>query len=120
MNANLKENAVALAAAICLASCASSPTQGMQGAVAFGKFRDVMDQSDKDKSVEAIRANKTETWTNASSGNQYTFTPTRTFTGDMGICRDYRIDAMVGGSKDSQVGTACTGPRGFWEPTNVK
>jgi surface antigen len=101
-----------------LAGCASEG--GVKDALAYGKLNSVMDSTDKQKSVEAIKANQTQTWTNPGSGNKYTFTPTRTFTGDMGTCRDYRIDATVGGNSESVKGTACTGPRSFWQPTDVK
>ncbi len=106
-----------VAVAFGIAGCASEG--GMKDAISYGKLNNVMDQSDKDKSVEAIRANKTETWTSAA-GHQFTFTPTRTFTGDMGTCRDYRIDATVAGASEKVTGTACTGPRSFFQPTDVK
>lgn len=107
-----------VALAFGIAGCASEG--GVKDTLAYGKLHDVMDSSDKEKSVAAIKANRTETWTNATTGNQYTFTPTRTFTGDMGTCRDYRIDASVAGASEKVTGTACTGPRSFFQPTDVK
>ncbi len=107
-----------VAIAFGIAGCATEG--GMKDALAYGKLNSAMDSGDTEKAVAAIKANKTETWTNASTGNTYTFTPTRTFTGDMGTCRDYRIDATVKGASERVTGTACTGPRSFWQPTDVK
>ncbi len=101
-----------------IAACATEG--GMKDTLAYGKLHSVMDASDKEKSVAAIKANETQTWTNETTGNTYTFTPTRTFTGDMGTCRDYRIDATVAGNSEKFTGTACTGPRSFFQPTDVK
>lgn len=112
--------ATPIAIALLLAACATPGGGGMADSLAFGKFNSAMDTGDKQKAIDAVRANKTDSWTNESSGNRYTVASTRTFTGDMGTCRDYRIDGMVSGKEDSFTGTACTGPRGFWQPSNAK
>lgn len=116
----LRSTASIIGVAIGLVACASVGEGGMSDTLAFGKLNSTMDASDKQKSIDAIRANQTQSWTNANSGNSYTFTPTRTFTGDMGTCRDYRIDANVSGESQNFTGSACTGPRSFWQPTPVK
>ena len=117
---NIVTLAIPIAVCLVLAACATPGGGGMTDSLAFGKFNSVMDPADKQKAIDAVRANKTETWTNESSGNRYTVASTRTFTGDMGTCRDYRVDGMVSGREESFTGTACTGPRGFWQPTNVQ
>jgi surface antigen len=44
--------------------------------------------------------------------------PTRSFDTGGSPCRDYTIDAVVGGKKDKVFGTACRQADGSWQVRN--
>ena len=116
MKSSLKLHAALIAAALALAACQSTGTNtgGVAGALFFGKVGNSMDESDKQKSIESIRSGTDASWTNPTSGNQYTFKNNRTFNSDLGLCRDYTITSKVSGASDSFTGSACRGTNYDW------
>ncbi len=93
----------------------------MIGAAIGGNVGRSMDEADRLKtahSLETVRTGVPSQWVNPDSGNQYTVTPTRTYGDASGPCREYTVDAVVGGKKDKLYGTACRQPDGSWKVTN--
>ncbi|HYW77842.1 MAG TPA: RT0821/Lpp0805 family surface protein, partial [Gammaproteobacteria bacterium] len=54
-------------------------------------------------------------WRNPDTGNEYSVTPTRTYESEAGPCREYTIDAIIGGKKEKVYGTACRQADGSWK-----
>ncbi len=79
---------------------------------------ETMDDTDRYNTALALRDSRTgdgTTWVNPDNGNTYTVTPTRTYEESGGPCREFRLDADVGGQPDQEVyGTACLQPDGSW------
>ncbi len=77
-----------------------------------------MDETDRFNTAAALRDSRTgqgTTWINPDNGTRYTVTPTRTFDSGGAPCRDFRVDANVGGEPNQQVsGTACLQSDGSW------
>lgn len=91
------------------------------GASIGGSVGRSMDDTDRLKtahSLETVRTNVPTSWRNPDSGNEYTVTPTRTYEDNTGPCREYTVDAKVGGKKEQVYGTACRQPDGSWETQN--
>jgi len=93
----------------------------LAGAAIGGSIGQSMDQTDRLKtahSLETVRTGVPSTWRNPDSGNQYTVTPTRTYESSEGPCREYTLDARVGGRPETIYGTACRQPDGSWRTSN--
>ena len=59
---------------------------------------------------------ETISWNNPDSGNYGTVTPTRDGRAQSGeYCREYEQEIVVGGRKETAVGTACQRADGVWE-----
>ncbi|MDX1697076.1 MAG: glycine zipper 2TM domain-containing protein [Thiohalobacterales bacterium] len=89
----------------------------MAGAMIGGAVGRSMDETDRLRtahSLETVRTGVPSTWRNPDSGNQYTVVPTRTFDSSTGPCREYTVDAIVGGKREKVYGTACRQPDGSW------
>ena len=89
----------------------------MAGAAIGGSVGQTMDEVDRmntAQSLEAVRTGVPSTWRNPDTGNQYSVTPTRTFGTSAGPCRDYTIDALIEGRRETVHGTACREPDGSW------
>lgn len=72
-----------------------------------------MDETDRPKTaatLETVRTGVPSTWRNPDTGNEYVVTPTKTLETASGPCREYTIDAVVGGKKEKVYGTACRQP----------
>lgn len=90
----------------------------LAGAAIGGNVGRSMDDTDRLKaaqSLETVRTGVPSSWRNPDSGNQYTVVPTRTYETNTGPCREYTIDAVVGGRPDKVYGTACRQPDGSWK-----
>ena len=88
------------------------------GASIGGAVGHSMDDTDRLKtahSLENIRTSVPTSWNNPDTGNAYTVTPTRTYEVASGPCREYIIDAVIGGKKEKVYGTACRQPDGSWQ-----
>lgn len=89
----------------------------MAGAAIGGSVGRSMDETDRLKTslaLENVRTGVSTTWRNPDTQNEYAVTPTRTFTTDSGPCREFTMDAVVGGVPDKIYGTACRQPDGSW------
>lgn len=87
------------------------------GAAIGGAVGRSMDEQDRIKTahtLETVRTGVPSQWRNPDTGNVYTVTPTRTIESAQGPCREYTIDATIGGKKEQIVGTACRQADGSW------
>lgn len=82
---------------------------------AIGKSMDDTDRMKTARSLETVRTGVPSRWRNPDSGNEYTVTPTRTYRAASGPCREYTIDARIGGRPEKVYGTACRQPDGSWQ-----
>ncbi len=82
---------------------------------AVGRSMDETDRLKAASTLETVRTGVPATWRNPDTGNQYTVVPTRTYETPSGPCREYTIDAVVGGRKQQVYGTACRQPDGSWK-----
>jgi surface antigen len=77
-----------------------------------------MDETDRLKTahaLETVRTGVPSRWVNPDTRNQYTVVPTRTYdTASSGPCREYTVDAVIGGKREKVVGTACRQADGSW------
>jgi surface antigen len=93
----------------------------MIGASVGGNVGRSMDDSDRLKTayaLENVRTSVPSRWVNPDTRNQYTVTPTRTFDAAAGPCREYTVQAVVGGRPETVYGTACRQPDGSWKALN--
>jgi surface antigen len=91
------------------------------GTAIGGSVGQSMDETDRIKttrSLETIRTGVPTSWQNPDSGNSYTVTPTRTYESEGSPCREYTIDAVIGGKREDVYGTACRQPDGSWKTQN--
>lgn len=87
------------------------------GATIGGNVGRSMDQTDRLKTaqaLESVRTGRSSSWRNPDTGAQYTVTPTRTRQAPEGPCREYTVDATVGGQPERVYGQACRQPDGSW------
>ncbi|HET8745733.1 MAG TPA: RT0821/Lpp0805 family surface protein [Ramlibacter sp.] len=76
-----------------------------------------MDQTDRLRTAQVLESNPTGTrthWRNPDTGAEYTVVPTRTYASAQGPCREYTMDAVIGGRLQKVYGTACRQPDGSW------
>ncbi len=79
-----------------------------------GRSMDDVDRLKASQTLETVRTGVSSTWRNPDTGNQYAVTPTRTYDTAAGPCREYVINASVGGKPDKVYGTACRQADGSW------
>ena len=82
---------------------------------AIGKHMDEHDRLKTSQALETKRTHTPTTWVNPDTRNTYTVTPTKTFTVAEGPCREFTLDATIGGSTEEIYGTACRQPDGSWK-----
>jgi len=90
----------------------------LAGAAIGGNVGRSMDDTDRLKtaqSLETVRTGVPSSWQNPDTGNQYTVVPTRTYETNTGPCREYTVDAVIGGRPEKIYGTACRQPDGSWQ-----
>lgn len=91
------------------------------GAAIGGSIGRSMDESDQMKAAAALETVRTDvptSWTNPDTGYDYTLTPTRTYDSGSGPCREYVLDAEIGGETEQIYGTACRQDDGSWKIMN--
>ena len=81
---------------------------------AVGRSMDDTDRMKTGAALENVRTGVPSSWRNPDTGNAYTVVPTRTYETAQGPCREYTVDAVVGGKKDKVYGTACRQADGSW------
>lgn len=90
----------------------------MIGSTIGGNVGRSMDDTDRLKTahtLETVRTGVNSSWRNPDTGNQYTVTPTRTYSAASGPCREYTVDGYIGGKKEKIYGTACRQADGSWK-----
>jgi surface antigen len=90
----------------------------LAGAAIGGSVGRSMDETDRMKTaqtLETVRTGVPSSWQNPDTGHQYTVVPTRTYDASTGPCREYTVDAVIGGKKEKVYGTACRQPDGSWK-----
>jgi len=106
--------------ALSLGACSGMSTRDTNtatGAAIGGAVGRSMTDTDRLKAahtLESVRSGVPARWVNPDTGNSYVVVPTRTFDQAGAPCRDYTIDATIGGAKEKVVGTACRQPDGSW------
>jgi surface antigen len=89
----------------------------MVGAAIGGSMGQSMDDTDRlkaNRALETVRTGVPSAWHNPDTGNEYTVTATRTYPTDAGPCREYTMEATIGGRPEHVYGTACRQPDGSW------
>jgi len=82
---------------------------------ALGRSMDATDRLNANLALENVRTGVSTTWRNPDTSNEYALTPTRTYKTNSGPCREFTVDANVGGSTEQVYGTACRQPDGSWQ-----
>jgi len=80
-----------------------------------------MDDTDRLRTARVLETSPTGAptqWRNPDTGHQYTVVPTRTYASAQGPCREYTMDAVIGGRVEQVYGTACRQPDGSWRTQN--
>jgi len=82
----------------------------------MGRYMDQQDRMRTAMVLENNRTNQPTSWNNPDTGNAYVVTPTRTYETAQGPCREFTMDATIGGQRQKDVyGTACRQPDGSWK-----
>jgi surface antigen len=88
------------------------------GAMIGQHIGETMDDTDRMKTAMVLNDSRTgdaTTWVNPDTGYRYTVKPTRTYEQSSGPCREFQLDATVGGQTNQNVyGTACLQADGSW------
>ena len=93
----------------------------LAGAAIGGNVGRYMDETDRMKTaqtLETVRTGVPSTWRNPDTGYEYEVTPTSTVDTDTGPCREYTVQANIGGKKETVYGTACRQQDGSWKVQN--
>ena len=81
-----------------------------------GRQLDELDRRRAGETLETARTGSSIERVNPDSGAEYTITPTRTYDSGEGTpCREFTMDAEVGGEAEQIYGTACRQADGSWK-----
>jgi surface antigen len=80
----------------------------------IGRTMDELDRQNTNVALETVRTGVPSAWVNPDSGYEYVVTPTNTYDSDTGPCREYTLDATIGGKTEQIYGTACRQADGSW------
>ena len=100
------------------ASAAAVLFGAVAGAAIGGSIGRVMDEQDRiraSRALENVRTGVPTTWRNPDTGHAYEITPTETYATQSGPCREYTLEAEIGGESETIYGTACRQPDGSWK-----
>jgi len=81
----------------------------------IGKYMDEQDRMRTSKVMEVNRTSQITTWHNPDTGYDYSVKPTRTYNAAEGPCREFTVDASIGGKTEQVIGTACRQADGSWK-----
>lgn len=87
------------------------------GAAIGGSIGQSMDESDRLRTaaaLENVRTGVPSSWVNPDTGYAYELTPTNTYDSGTGPCREYTLEAEIGGKTEQIYGTACRQADGSW------
>lgn len=76
-----------------------------------------LDEADRREAAYALEYNETGeeyAWVNPDTHRRYRVTPTRTYDGPEGPCREYVLLTSIDGEPAEIQGTACRAPDGTW------
>jgi surface antigen len=88
------------------------------GAFVGSRIGRSMDRDDQRKTAAALERSpddRATTWKNPNTGQTYSVTPTRTYEGGSGPCRDFKTTTEIDGREEVVHGTACRQPDGSWK-----
>ena len=80
-----------------------------------GRNMDRDDQRNAAAALERSPDDRSTAWRNPNNGRIYSVTPTRTYQGAPGPCRDFTTTTEIGGREEVVHGTACRQPDGSWK-----
>jgi len=90
----------------------------LAGAMIGRQIGETMDDVDRMRTARTLnnsRTGQSTSWVNPDTGYEYTVTPTKTFEQSGGPCREFSLNATVGGQADQELyGTACLQADGSW------
>jgi surface antigen len=84
----------------------------------IGRAMDETDRMRMAQALESQRLNVPTRWVNPDNRNVYTVVPIRTYDSAGSPCREYTMDAVIGGRSEKVVGTACRQADGSWRNIN--
>jgi len=87
------------------------------GAAIGASIGRTMDESDRRRTAQVLETTpvgRAGHWINPDTGAAYRVTPTRTFDHRGTPCREYTVDARIGGRPEQVHGTACRQADGSW------
>ena len=90
----------------------------LAGTAIGGNVGRSMDETDRLKvahSLETVRTGVATSWQNPDTDTHYQIIPTRTYENVGTPCREYQMEAIIGGKKELIYGTACRQADGSWE-----
>jgi surface antigen len=91
------------------------------GAMIGGSIGRQMDETDRlntAAALENVRTGVPSSWVNPDTGYEYVVTPTNTYDSGTGPCREYTMDATIGGKTEQVYGAACRQADGSWQIVN--
>lgn len=81
----------------------------------MGRYMDEQDRIRTSMIMENNRSHQATSWRNPDTGNNYTVTPVKTYSMSEGPCREFTLDAYIGGKVEALYGTACRQQDGSWK-----
>lgn len=84
----------------------------------IGRSMDETDRMRTAQTLETVRTGVASRWRNPDTNVSYTVMPTRTYETNAGPCREYTVDAVIGGNDEQVMGTACRQADGSWVVRN--
>lgn len=84
----------------------------------IGQTMDDVDRMNTAAALENVRTGVPSAWQNPDTGYDYVVTPTSTYVDGDGPCREYTLDASIGGKTEQIYGTACRQTDGSWQIVN--
>ena len=84
----------------------------------IGRSMDETDRLNASMTLENVRTGVSSSWVNPDTGYEYVMTPTTTYDSGTGPCREYTLDAVIGGKTEQIYGTACRQADGSWKVVN--
>ena len=84
----------------------------------IGRGMDETDRMNTSIALENVRTGVPSSWSNPDTGYEYVVTPTNTYESETGPCREYTMDATIGGKTEQIYGIACRQADGSWQIEN--
>jgi surface antigen len=91
---------------------------GMAIGGSVGRSMDDVDRMKLAAAMETTRTGVVTEWRNPDTGYQYAVKPTQTVETTEGPCREFTLDAQIGGRSEEIYGTACRKADGSWRIVN--